>query len=346
MRMLSGTQRVRRLTAVLALGLAMAACSGGGSKAKVARPATTTTTAPANVYPLTGLPIDDPAKAARPALSIKIENEAEARPQSGLQEADVVYETLIEGGDTRFVAVFQSTDADPAGPIRSVRPTDPFICAPIGGLFAYSGGTPKFIDAIRAVPIVDIGQSGHEAAYFRRSDKSGDHSLYSSTARLYKAGEGSTAKAPPQIFSYVRPGASFDGAGIAPATHVDTVVGNQKLSWEYDPAKGWLRSINGKSHTVEGGDQISATNVVVQSVAWVPSEGDVDTIGSQVYVAEMIGSGDALVVSDGKVIKGKWSKPSMDAITTYTDAAGKPIALKPGRTWVELANSDKPTTVR
>nr|MDQ6928716.1 DUF3048 C-terminal domain-containing protein [Actinomycetota bacterium] len=120
----------------------------------------------------------------------------------------------------------------------------------------------------------------------------------------------------------------------------------QKLSWDLDPAKGWLRSINGRPHTVEGGDQISATNVVVQSVSWVPSDGDVDTVGSQVYVAQMVGAGDALVVSDGKVVKGKWSKPSIDAVTTYTDAAGKPIAVKPGRTWVELANNDKPPAVR
>ncbi|HEX8771705.1 MAG TPA: DUF3048 domain-containing protein, partial [Acidimicrobiales bacterium] len=340
MRMLSGTRRVRRLTAVLALGLAIAACSGGGPKAKAASP-TSSTVPPANVYPLTGLPIDDPAKAARPAVSIKIENEAAARPQSGLQEADVVYETIIEGGDTRFIAIFQSTDAEPTGPIRSVRPTDPDICAPIGGLFAYSGGTAKFVDAIRAVPIVDVGQSTHEGAYFRRSDKSGDHSLYSSTARLYKAGEGSAAKAPPPIFTYVKAGGAFDGAGVAPAAHLDTVVGNQKLSWDYDPAKGWLRSINGRPSTVEGGDQISATNVVVQSVAWLPSEGDVDTVGSQVYVAQMVGSGDALIVSDGKAVKGKWAKSSTDAITTYTDTAGKPVALRPGRTWVELAGNDK-----
>ncbi|MDQ6911165.1 MAG: DUF3048 C-terminal domain-containing protein, partial [Actinomycetota bacterium] len=168
---------------------------------------------------------------------------------------------------------------------------------------------------------------------------------FSSTARLYEAGEGSTAKAPPPIFTFVGAGAAFDGAGVAPATRLDTVVGNLKLSWDYDAAKGWLRSINGRPHTVEGGEQISATNVIVQSVSWVPSEGDVDTAGSQVYVAQMVGSGDALIVSDGKVVKGKWSKSSTNAITTYTDVAGKPIAIKPGRTWVELAGNDKPPTV-
>lgn len=323
----------------------MAACGGGGSSGKLASPTTTTTAAPSNVYPLTGLPVDDPAKAARPAVSIKIENEPPARPQSGLQDADVVYETLIEGGDTRFVAIFQSTDADPAGSIRSVRPTDPDIVAPIGGLFAYSGGTPKFVDALHAVPVVDVGQSSHEGAYFNRSDKSGDHKLFSSTERLYAAGQGSAAKAPPPIFTFVKAGAAFDGAGIAPATHLETFVGNQKLSWDWDPAKGWTRSINGRPHTVEGGGQLAATNVIVQSVSWVPSEGDVDTAGSQVYVAQMVGSGDALVVSDGKVVRGKWSKPSTGAVTSYTDAAGKPIALKPGRTWVELAGNDKAPSV-
>lgn len=339
------SRRARLLTALLALALALGACSGGSS-AKRASPTTTATTVPANVYPLTGLPIDDPAKATRPALSIKIENEAAARPQSGLQAADVVYETLIEGGDTRFVAVFQSTDADPTGSIRSVRPTDPDIVAPIGGLFAYSGGTPKFVAALHAVPVVDVGQTTHDGAYFNRSDKSGDHKLFSSTERLYAAGQGSTAKAPPPIFTFVAPGAPFGGAGEAPATHLDAAVGNVKLSWDYDATKGWLRSINGKPHTVEGGAQIAATNVIVQSVSWVPSEGDVDTAGSQVYVAQMVGSGDALVVSDGKVVRGKWSKPSTGAITTYTDAAGKPIALKPGRTWVELSGNDKPPAVR
>ncbi|HUQ64284.1 MAG TPA: DUF3048 domain-containing protein [Acidimicrobiales bacterium] len=338
-------QPARRLPAVLAFVLLLAACGGGGSSGKLASP-TTTVAAPSNVYPLTGLPIDDAAKAIRPAVSIKIENEPPARPQSGLQDADVVYETLIEGGDTRFVAIFQSTDAEPAGSIRSVRPTDPDIVAPIGGLFAYSGGTPKFIDALHAVPVVDVGQSTHEAAYFNRSDKSGDHKLFSSTERLYAAGQGSTAKAPPPIFTFVKSGAAFEGAGIVPATHVDAVVGNQKLSWEWNSGKGWLRSINGRPHTVEGGEQIAATNVIVQSVAWLPSDGDVDTAGSQVYVAQMVGSGDVLVASDGKVVKGKWSKPSTNAITTYTDAAGKPIALKPGRTWIELSGNDQAPTVR
>src|SRR4051812_29309370 len=112
MRKVGISRRARGAAAGLGLTLVLAACGGGGSSARLASPTTTSTSAaPANVYPLTGLPIVDPAKAARPAVSIKIENEPPARPQSGLQEADVVYETLIEGGDTRFVAVFQSTDA-------------------------------------------------------------------------------------------------------------------------------------------------------------------------------------------------------------------------------------------
>ena len=113
MRIVVRSRPARRLTAILAVGLALTACGGGGSSAKLASPETVP--APTNVYPLTGLPIDDAAKAARPALTIKIGNEPPARPQSGLQLADVVYEELIEGGDTRFLAIYQSTDADPTG---------------------------------------------------------------------------------------------------------------------------------------------------------------------------------------------------------------------------------------
>lgn len=345
-----GRARRRRHSPALLLvvgALVVAACGGGGgAKAHLASPPTTATTLPPNTYPLTGLPIDNPANAARPALAIKIENEAAARPQSGLQDADVVYETLIEGGDTRFVAIFQSTDADPAGSIRSVRPSDPFIVAPLDGLFAYSGGTPKFVDALHAVPSVDVGQSSHGSAYFNRSDKSGDHKLFSSTERLYAAGKGSNAKAPPPpLWPFVPAGGAFGGAGVVPATHLETYVGSQRLGWEFDPAKGWLRSINGKPFLAEGAGQIAATNVVVQAVSWVPSEGDVDTAGSQVYVAQLVGSGDAWVFSGGKVVKGKWNKASTDAITTYTDADGKPIALAPGRTWVELSGNDRQPTI-
>jgi len=147
-----------------------AACSSGGGKKTTAgstAPATTTTTVPP-VFPLTGLPAGADPKQARPALVVKIENVPEARPQSGLIEADVVYEEIVEAGLSRFIVVYQSKDADPVGPVRSIRPSDPTIVKPLNPLFAYSGGTSKFINMLHAAGITDVGVDAASKAYYRR----------------------------------------------------------------------------------------------------------------------------------------------------------------------------------
>jgi hypothetical protein len=343
----------RRLLVLVALAMMMMATACAKSipesrmvRAVVAAPSTTAPVdAPTGFYPLTGLPVDDPARAARQALTVKIENEPPARPQSGLQAADVVYEVLIEGGDSRFVAIFQSTDADPIGSIRSVRPNDPDLVGPIGGLFAYSGGTPKFVELLRP-PIVDIGEPTSPGAYFSRRDKQPDHRLFSSTARLYAVAGANRAAPPRPLFPFLRPGEQFEPAGATPASHADAMVGNQRIAYDWDPARGWLRSMNGRPHVVEGDEQLAPANVIVQSVAWGTSPGDVDTLGAPVPLAELVGSGDALILSDGKAVRATWTKSGADAVTSYTASDGTPVKLEPGRTWVELSGRDRPPTFR
>jgi hypothetical protein len=300
------------------------------------------------VYPLTGLPVDNAGRAARPALVVKIENEPLARPQSGLQAADVVYEEFIEGGDTRFVAIFQSTDADPVGSIRSVRPTDPLIVRPLGaGLFSYSGGTRKFVDLLHATAMIDVGESSTSGSYFLRREKPSDHKLFSTTARLYGAPGAANGKPPPPLFAFVPPGQPFAPAGARPTSHLETVVGTQHVFYDWDPAaSGWRRAINGQPHVVEGGGQLVATNVVVQFVSWVPSPGDFDTLHSPVFVAQLVGSGDAWFLAGGKATLGHWSKPNPDAQIAYTGPDGQPIQFVPGRTWVELTAAGATTIVR
>ena len=341
------------LSAVLAGCLAAAACSSSSRKVVRAAPTTSSSSSSstsavpaAPVYPLTGLPVDNPGHASRPALVVKIENEPPARPQSGLQAADVVYEEIIEGGDTRFVAVFQSTDADPVGSIRSVRPTDPPLVRPIGGLFAYSGGTAKFVNLLHATSMIDVGESADPGAYFLRREKPSDHKLFSSTARLYAFPGAAGAKPPPPLFPFLPPGQPFAPAGAQPASHLETVVGTQHVFYDWDPAAGWRRAINGQPHVVEGGGQLIATNVVVQFVPWVPSPGDFDTLHSPVLVAQVVGSGDAWILAGGKVVKGHWSKPTPDAVISYTGSDGQPVSFLPGRTWVELAGTGTPTVLR
>src|SRR5207302_7538781 len=132
-----------------------------------------------------GLPATAP-RMGRPALVVKIENVAEARPQAGIDAADLVYEEVVEAGLSRFLVVFQSHDADPLGPVRSIRPSDPDIMKPLNPLFAYSGGTAKFINMLHAAGIVDLGvDSAAGGAYYRRGARAAPHNLYASTQRRY-----------------------------------------------------------------------------------------------------------------------------------------------------------------
>src|ERR1019366_3218028 len=122
----------------------------------VATTTSTTTTVPVPVAPLTGLP--DPGGSAlhRPALTVKIENTPEALPQWGIEDADVVYEEIVNGGITRLAAIFNSLAPVKVGPVRSVRPTDTQVVWPIGGIFAFSGGAPYAVASIGTVPSLKL----------------------------------------------------------------------------------------------------------------------------------------------------------------------------------------------
>src|SRR6516165_8616578 len=178
--------RPRWIVALVALAVVAAACGGGSSvAAKKKKPVVTTTTPGPPVAPLTGLPDPSGQSLTRPALSIKIENTPEARPQTGLDVADVVYEQITEGGITRFIAVYNSTIPPMAGPVRSGRIMDPDLLAPLGGIFAYSGGISQTVAAIAQTPGVNvIVDTGSDPALVRDKTKAAPHNLYAVTSLL------------------------------------------------------------------------------------------------------------------------------------------------------------------
>jgi hypothetical protein len=335
---------------VLAL-VAVACSSGGNDKAApgTSAPALTTTTTEPPVFPLTGLPAAGAPTQTRPALVVKIENVDAARPQAGLLAADVVYEEVVEGQQSRLITVFQSKDTDLLGPVRSVRPSDPPIIKPLNPLFAFSGGTQKFKNMVAAAGITDINyEAGCCAkAYYRRPGRSAPHNVYTSTGRLYSLAKPGMA-APPKMFDFLPAGQPFGGAGAAPATHLTEDLGLLcKTAYTYDPpTQTWLRVSNGKPQVVEGGGQVAPTNVVVWFVPYTISPGDVDPVGEPVSVAQVVGSGEAWVLSQGQVIKGRWTKPSADAQVQFTDAAGAPIRMPTGSTWIELQPTGTPAVAQ
>ena len=338
-----GRNRRSAILAVVAL-LLLAACSGGGDKGTAGSQGPATTLAP--FAPLTGLPLGDQARLARPALIVKVENAPVSRPQSGLDVADVVFEEIVEGGITRFLAVYHSTDADLVGPVRSVRPSDPDIVAPFGGLFAYSGGIPPFIDALRRTPgITDVGvdvlDEGPDKPYTRRSGRPAPSNLYTSTPKLYAKAPSTGTRPPARFADFLAEGQPFAGAGAKAAVNLNLTVGRTSVVFDYDAPSKTYRRVG----LAEGGGVVAPTNVVVQFTAYQETD-ETDQSDTTVEKAVTVGSGDALILSGGMLVRGRWSKPSAGAFPTWTDSTGAPIKLAPGRTWVELPRTGAAFTTR
>ncbi len=312
------------------------------SKKKDSKAATPTTRPPA--FPLTGLPPGaGAANMNRAAMAVKIDNISAARPQSGLDAADLVYEELAEGGLTRFVVVFQSTDAPEIGPVRSARPSDAEICAWLNGALVYSGGAPAILQLVTTTAgIKAVNIDSEPGGSYRTTDRSSPQNLYTSTQRLYDTVGGGLQ--PPRVpfNDFLAPGQPFTAAGAVPATKLTLRPGPAvDAAYDWDPAvSGWKRSTDGRPHTVKGGAQVAPNNVIVQFTPYAEWPFD-----SQVRVADGTASGPAWILSGGMVVKGTWERQNPMEAVVYKDAAGNPIRLPPGRTWIELPRSDAPANV-
>ena len=335
--------RLRRSAGALAL-LAAAACSHS-SPAATARPTAsptptagvptpTPTAASTGVYPLTGLPVTSPAAARRPALSVKIDNISTARPQVGLDAADLVVDTPVEGGLTRLFAVFQSQGAPLVGPIRSARPVDADLLTLLrGGVFAYSGADSREIAPVRAHSgAVLVSNDDHSQYFTRARDRQAPHDVVSSTARLLAAGQdlGSPKGPPKPLFTWsptVPSGRAVRSVTVPFST--DT-----RADWRWDGQR-YLRSQDGTVDRLTGGAQISATDVVVLTVE-LRHTGIFDDAGNEDPLVVVVGGGSCSVLRDGVLIQGRWSRAGRGGPLRLLDRTGKTIALHPGRTWIEL----------
>jgi DUF3048 family protein len=342
--MTSTSLRHRRFAvAAVAVALFAAACGGGGKKEAASSTTTPPSTGPAptvdpNADPLTGLP-HDPSSPARAALIVKIDNAPKARPQAGINDADIVVEEGVEGGVTRFASLFHSRDAVSVGPVRSARSTDLLFAQQVGRpLFAYSGANAVFADLVRKAPLVDVGVGRFPAIYNRQPGRPSPYNLFSETRALYASAPDDKTP-PPPLFSYRAAGEAPPVEGSEPAPRVQAIwklniTTTVVYAWD-EASKTFKRTTDGAPHLDAGGAQVAPENVVFQVVGY-RNTGLVDRSGAAVPEAGLIGEGEAWVLTAGKLIKGHWSRPSEAQSTTYTLPSGAPIKLTPGRTWLEL----------
>lgn len=291
------------------------------------------------LVPLTGRRGVGPS---RPALVVKIDNAPKARPQAGVNEADIVVEEAVEGGVTRFFTLFHSVDAGAVGPVRSARSTDIALVGPLNRpLFAYSGANSVFLRLLREAPLIDVGVNAFPAAYRRERSRPAPYNLFSTTGALWSRSAGSAAPAP--LFAYTEEclGEAVAGAHLEFRGRIQTIV---DFAWDA-ASGGWKRTQDGTPHVDASGRHVAPENVVVLHVGYHDT-GIRDTSGEPVPEADLDGSGVAWVMTCGRVVEGTWSKASSAEAAKLTDAQGKPIALRPGRTWIELARTDSNGTAR
>lgn len=332
-----------RIGIVLVAALVVASCSGDDDAAPTTTVAPTTTAAPTTTstttsstttttttepedevvlrMPLTGEPITDESMIPdRPALAVKIDNHPVAKPQAGLNEADLVFEEIVEFG-TRFAAVFHSQGSDPVGPIRSGRSQDVGILTSLQQpLFAWSGGNQGVRQIIRSSDMIDL-DAGFASGYYRRSGVGGaPHNLYSSTDALWESTP-EEFTIPPQQFPYLLPGDQLDGQA---ATVITLNMGGLNVRWEYDAVTGrYLRFDRGSAHQTELTGQVSADNVVVMGVNYGRSAAD-----PRSPEAQTTGVGPVFVFSRGVVRPGFWSRAEIT--DPYVLSFDEPVLVDAG----------------
>ena len=278
-----------------------------------------------NTLPLTGLPGTVPNW---PAAVVKIDNGGPARPQTGLNFADVVIEEEVEGGVTRFAAIFH-THITEVGPIRSARTTDIGILPSLGApLLLYSGANEVTDSLLLGVPGVQNRNAGRSSGYWRNPSRKAPSNLFSDLGPHWASAKQIT---PPAMFAYRGSGDASPGT---PASGLTVSYRANKASWSWDGAQ-WLRKQGGKNHVTSSGAQVSASNVVVIETRKVGT-GMVDSSGATVPEFVFVGNGKATVFTDGKRIEGTWTRPTLRSVATLTTADGSVIKLTPGRTWIEL----------
>ncbi len=267
---------------------------------------------------------------SRPALVVKIDNVPRARPQSGINNADVVYVEMVEGGVTRYAAVFHSQEVGTVGPVRSMRTTDINLLRPLNRpLFANSGANQITTTAVNNSSLVNIGAATSAGgAYFRNSGRPAPHNLFSSTGALRNAG-GSAGGAPPELFNIRRPGTNLPNATEA-AGGVRVAYPNTTVLYDWN-GSGWARTQDGAATVDTGGARTAPETVIVQFTTYGVSAADRNS-----PEALLVGSGTAWIFTEGQLIRGTWEKTRGNAVTQYFDANGAPVELLPGRIWVEL----------
>jgi hypothetical protein len=279
---------------------------------------------------LTGLTIPDASINKRPVTAVMIENSLDARPQAGIGQAGVVFEAIAEGGITRFLTLFQDSEPDYIGPVRSVRPYYVQWLAGFDAAVAHVGGSADALAMLKRGEAKDLDQFANPGPYHRVSNRFAPHNMYSSVVALREL---QTKKGFTSTYSgFLRKSEAKSAAPTASSIDFNISSAVYNPHYDYDAATNtYKRSEGGKPHLDEKSGQIAPKVVVALTMAQ-GSNGIYTTYGN-------LGSGQAHIFQDGVVTIGTWTKTGAKDQIVFKDASGAPIKLNPGQTWISVVGN-------
>lgn len=286
---------------------------------------------------LTGELMNNEADGTKPVTAIMIENSPDARPQSGLKAAEVVYEAVAEGGITRFLALYQQHKPQLIGPVRSVRLYYVDWLTPFNASVAHVGGSAKALSLVRSGSYRDIDQFFNDAYYWRATDRYTPHNVYTSFKKLDALNKAKGYKT-----SHPKPFERADVSEVPSASMnartVNITISSSLYNSRYTysaKTKLYKRHEGGVTHTDREKGAITASVVIALRV-------DMQQVFEDGYRESIktSGSGKAVVFQNGRATKVTWHKPTRSSQLSFTDAKGKPFVLVRGTTWISAVPND------
>jgi hypothetical protein len=284
--------------------------------------------------PFTGMPIKE--MLMEKAVMVSIENAPQAIPQSGLESASIIYEFLVEGGITRFLALYWGDLPDKVGPVRSLRPYLISTALEYNALLLHAGASPAGFEMLEETRIEHLDQIYNGRYYWRSIDREPPHNLYTGSQKIEPYLDKLTGQEYNSRFTFQN--VSFINPNDKKADYlIINYWGGTRVIYRFVPGENTYKrfySLTEKPHLTDQGQQLQARNIIVQYVTIRV----VDEVGR--LEMELSGRGEALIFRDGIVIEGFWENNG-EGWTGFYDDIGQEISLNPGQTWIEVV----PTTV-
>ncbi len=307
----------------------------------------TTTTIPEPMLPpspLTGLGVENPEALSRRTMAVKVDNHWDARPQTGIGQAETVFEILVEGGITRFIALYHTVDPPAVGPVRSVRPTDPHLLRHFNATLLTSGGQDWIL---RLFPrngvgvISEIGVGG-----YRDAERSAPHNYYVTPSEMRPVADERLYPntAPPPLFEF---GDLPANAVLGSVFQVEMEwAPTNVITWQWNGIR-WERHLSDGPHlwvTAEGQTEILTADTLVVLFSGLFYTQPPSGSGYALPTMETTGKGRALVFSRGQVVAGEWVRPDTSQPFALILPDGFPMTVPPGRSWISLFPEGRPVT--